>query len=358
MIYHGDAYQYVEETPDVLNRILEKQEEIFSECISYLRQKKIQKIFLTGSGSSYHSAAVSAGFIKKLLGIPVSAVYPADYIENMEKDCTNTLLIGISQQGTSTAVIKALDMMREHDGMTISCTGEYSTEITRHGDAVLYVECGIEDAGSTTKGYTAAILTLDLLGIYLAKQQNLLGPEEYDLYKNQIREMINQMDTVIDASCLWCRRQVERLAECEDLIVLASGRCKALLPEIVLKFSEACRFPVRGYEPEEFMHGMYNAVNNKTQFLCLFDGKSTEDERLMKLAEYYKERGNELYCINNDMNYGINGCFTENNLFSVLEYILPFQILFILTSRKRGIDFNIPKDPDFHKYMQSKLEFV
>ena len=39
-----------------------------------------------------------------------------------------------------------------------------------------------------------------------------------------------------------------------------------------------------------------------------------------------------------------------------MEYILPVQMLFVMTSRARKIDLNIPSDPDFHRYMGSKLE--
>lgn len=70
------------------------------------------------------------------------------------------MVTGISQQGTSAAVIKALDDVRERGIATISMTGEYDTEITRHADANIYIECGYEDAGATTKGFTATVLTL------------------------------------------------------------------------------------------------------------------------------------------------------------------------------------------------------
>lgn len=70
----------------------------------------------------------------------------------------DAVVLGISQQGTSTAVIEALDKVRKQGIIGISVTGEYNTEITRHSDRNIYVECGYEDAGATTKGYTATVL--------------------------------------------------------------------------------------------------------------------------------------------------------------------------------------------------------
>lgn len=356
MIYHGDAYEYVVETPLVLQKILNGQKDILGECDKYLKDKQITEIYLTGSGSSYHSALVSAKFIKHLLGIPVSAVYPADVMEEVNQINDQTLLVGISQQGTSMAVIKALDQMKEKGGLTISCTGEYDTEITRHSHANIYVECGPEDAGATTKGFTATIFTLNLLGLHLAEMRQCIDAYDWKVYERQMEESITNMEQVIKHCDTWCQKVSEKLVRCRDLIILVSGRYKGLLPEIILKFSETCRMPVRGYEAEEFMHGMYNAVNDETEFLCLFDGESAEDERLQKLCEYYQNHKNRVYCLNSDVAQNLPGYFTKGNMFSVLENILPLQILFIYTSKKRGIDLNRPKDPDFHKYMQSKIE--
>lgn len=86
------------------------------------------------------------------MGIPVVAVSPINFMEEMEQDLKQALVCGISQQGTSTGVIRAIDYAKKRGCQVLACTGEYNTEIVHHGDAVLYVECGIEDAGATTKG--------------------------------------------------------------------------------------------------------------------------------------------------------------------------------------------------------------
>lgn len=60
--------------------------------------------------------------------------------------------------------------------------------------------------------------------------------------------------------------------------------------------------------------------------------------------------------VDENIKYILNCKFTDDPEFSILEYILPVQMLFVMTSRARKIDLNIPSDPDFHRYMGSKLE--
>jgi len=338
--------------------ILKWQDDILAPAMTVLGRKKTDEIFLAGSGSSFHSAAAAAGILQKLLGIRVFSVYPVPFLSELNMIRDHALMVGISQQGTSTAVIRAIDQMRASGRTAISMTGEYDTEITRHGDANIYVECGYEDAGATTKGYTATVLTLILFGLHLAVNTGKLQPEEYREYQQRIRNVITNMPAVLDQSADWCKETAEQLKKTRELIIIAGGNQKAALLEGVLKFSETCRFPVRGYEAEEFMHGMYNAVNRETEFLYLFPSGTEEKQSMMRLYQYYHKQGNLQYGINTDSQFagGLQTCFINDPDFSSLEYILPLQMLFVMTSRARGIDLNIPRDPDFHKCMGSKLE--
>ncbi len=251
----------------------------------------------------------------------------------------NAVAIGISQQGTSTGVIACMDQIRKKGICVLAMTGEYETEITRHGDAVLYIECGPEDAGATTKGFSATVFTLLLLGKQMAEQCkgpsdkcNNFNPESI-LCTLENNSLLNKKSPVF-------MEMIKILTESKDLMIISDETYRDLLPEIVLKFSETCRFPVRGYPSEEFMHGMYNAVNIHTDFLMI---AARMDENIKKLSEYYKAKGCHVLFL------------FEENLFVLVAAV---QTLFVMVSRKRGIDLNIPRDPNFHKIMGSKIENI
>lgn len=362
MVYQGDALNYIHETPDILCSILEKEHSILEESRIFLENRNISEIYLTGSGSSYNSAAAVCAFAKKLLGIRVVPVYPTAVLEEIFLIPKDALVLGISQQGTSTAVIHALDEVRRSGIATVSVTGEYDTEITKHSDANVYIECGYEDAGATTKGYTATAATLLLFMLMEAQACGKLSHKEAGLYKKRIEAVIKNINIVLDESRMWCERTAEKLKFCENMMILTGSSLKGVLMESVLKFSETCRFPVRGYEAEEFMHGMYNSVTDQVEFLYLFPEEGFELRQMERLFCYYRQQKNSQYAVNMPDSHLCPGdmalsCrFLRDVDFSLLEYMLPLQLLFVLTSRAKGIDLNFPKDPDFHKYMGSKLE--
>ena len=152
-------------------------------------------------------------------------------------------------------------------------TGEYDTEIVSHADANIYVECGYEDAGSTTKGYTATVLTLYLFLLEVAKNSEgdlKLKEEEMTVYEERIQKVILNLPKLLPICEKWAEKEAKKLRTCTDLIILTESNQKSLLLEEVLKISETSRFPVRGYEACEFIHGMYNAVTEQTEFYICF----------------------------------------------------------------------------------------
>ena len=96
---------------------IKNKKEILEDSNRVLKDKKISEIYLTGSGSSYNAAVAVADFAKKLLGIRVTPVYPVMLIEDYELISKSAVVTGISQQGTSAAVIKALDDVIDFDDM-------------------------------------------------------------------------------------------------------------------------------------------------------------------------------------------------------------------------------------------------
>lgn len=357
MIYQGNAIDYIDDTPEILKQILAESSQILHHVLEVIKGKKISDIYLTGSGSSYHSAVAARKFMQKVLGIRVHAVYPVPFLDELDYIEKEAIIISISQQGTSVGSIQILAEAMKRGFTVISVTGEYHTEITRHSDATIYVECGYEDAGATTKGYTATVFTLLLFALELGKQEKIVTEERVKVYENRLVAIIEHMPKVISAAKGWFGQIKGELSFCKNLIILADESQQATMMEGVLKFSETCRFPVRGFAVEEFMHGMYNAVNETTSFLYLRENEYNT-ERMMRLYNYYEQYGYHQYGIgikkNNYSN--LSDCLTKDKDFAMLEYILVIQILFVSLSRSLGIDLNIPKDPDFHKIMHSKLE--
>lgn len=338
MIYHGDAMSYIKETPIILSEIIKNSDEIVN-APALSRLDNAGDIIITGTGSSYNAGIMVREAMQTILNRRVTVVYPSELDSELKISSKDALVIGISQQGTSVSVIEALDKANKLNRRTIAMTGETGTEITRHGDQVIMIECGEEDAGATTKGFSTTGFTLLLLAIAL------IGKD-----KDRVAEWKNKMEEIPIAVCKALNLDkldqiAEKLDGFKQLMIISSDCFKNLMPEIVLKFSETCRKPVVGMAAEMFCHGMYNAVQQDTTFLFIsMDG----DKKIQKLNNYYKEYGNRtvLWNISHE----------KSALEALFSATIATQCIWVQTSRKMGVDLNIPKDPDFHKIMGSKIE--
>lgn len=346
MIYHGDAMKYIQETPKALREIWRYREDIFRGGIKVL-DGNISGIYLVGAGSSYHAAVAAVDFMREILRREVYAL-PPEELEGMLGILPSfSVCIGISQQGTSLSVIRALDAARRQGLRTIAMTGEHDTEITRHADAVSYIECGIEDAGATTKGFTATVLSLMVLSIRYAFVRGELKGDRLRELDQCLRKSIARMDAIPELMEKYYASVRDVLRNTRDLFIISDYRSRAVMLECELKFSETCRFPARGRVADSFMHGLYNAVNKDTVFLTIGN-----DADVIKLKRYYTENGNHVLSIGR----GEVGNYDECIPFDILAYTMATQVLFVKLSKDLGIDLNIPSDPDFHKKMDSKIE--
>ena len=120
---------------------------------------------------------------------------------------------------------------------------------------------------------------------------------------------------------------------------------------------EAVRYSVTGYELEEFMHGIYHAIDQDTYIIYL-GSKGKHFERMVRMMKYFaEERGAHNYMItsNPDIEEGKNFVypFVNSEYFASMEYVVPMQVLARKLSLDLGIDCNIPSDPQFHKKMGS-----
>src|SRR5699024_4284472 len=115
------------------------------------------------------------------------------------------------------------------------------------------------------------------------------------------------------------------------------------------------------YEMEEYMHGIYNCINEKSYLIFL--SAATEDtnrERMFLLKDFLSEVTKNCYVIGNigdnqNSEKDLHAVFTDDPLFSLFEYIIPLQLLGAVVANEKNINPDTSKFSDFHQRVKSKL---
>ena len=143
------------------------------------------------------------------------------------------------------------------------------------------------------------------------------------------------------------------MAKAHDIRVVGTKDIFGIVLEGSLKLVETLRVPVSGYEFEEFIHGIYNAINEDSVVILLDTGIEERVPTMKKILSQWSD-----YIIisgqsaQDEIDFKVQSA--KNADYSVLEYILWIFMICEKVSAMKGIDIQTTKDTSFHAKLGSK----
>ena len=213
---------------------------------SAVKEKKIRKIFFIGQGTAGIAAAGCAEVLRYYLDsadIQVAAVKASELSGFMLDEASeDTLVVAISQSGTTTDTNRAIDMIKERGAFTMAIVNRRDSDITFKVDGVLYTSSGrdIEMSVASTKAYYSQIVAGSILGLRLAEltgtaDQSFILSEIQYLWQlpAQMREVLAHKDEIGQSASRFAVTK-------KDWAIVGSGPNKIAADEIRIKLSELC----------------------------------------------------------------------------------------------------------------------
>lgn len=216
-----------------------------------LLEGRIKNINLIGQGTAGVAALACANILRYYLfdsPIKVSAYKASEFSGFMLEETDsptalkNTLLIAISQSGTTTDTNRAVDMVKSKGAYTMAIVNRRDSDITFKVDGVFYTSSGrdIEMSVASTKAFYSQIVAGALIGLGLSKICSLRTSQ---FIANEIRTLTQISDHM--RSVLSLSKKIEASAKAlattrNHWAVVGSGPNKAAADEIRIKLSELC----------------------------------------------------------------------------------------------------------------------
>lgn len=343
--------KYLSETPETLTRLLNNSKDLFKE----VSHQDIKRIIVTGSGTSYHSGAEMQQLMREKSGILVEAYYPFMITRDLFKfDTSKTLLVGVSQGGSSFTTLDAMKIAKEKGCKIATISADKPAYIDQVADYPLTIDIGRELAGPKTEGYYATKLHLLLLAEYIGLVNGNLNVDQFNNDMNDLKLTFDQFGSAYEKALKWVEDHKTKLASYNNMRIVGPASLYGDVLESTLKLVESCREPVSGFEFNEFIHGIYNATNENTPVLFMDNGT---ENRMSKMLQILGKWTDSLYVFDlsdandgNHMGYGVK----VPKQFETFIFPLVFQVMAGVVSKERGIDADIPKDPNFHMEIGSK----
>ncbi|MCP4721313.1 MAG: SIS domain-containing protein, partial [Desulfobacteraceae bacterium] len=219
-----------------------------------LKQGKIKKIYFIGQGTAGIAAQGCATLLTHYLGgkdMDIRALKSSELSGfsivgngngNGQNAMDNTLVVAMSQSGTTTDTNRTVDMVKSCGARTIAIVNRRDSDLTFKTDGVLYTSSGrdIEMSVASTKAFYSQLTAGAILGLHLSK---IFGTRSSEFITESIQELIllpEKMQTILGMK-EEIKASASRLAISKDYwATVGSGANKTSADEIRIKLSELC----------------------------------------------------------------------------------------------------------------------
>lgn len=209
-----------------------------------LQSKKIRRIFTIGQGTASIAAAAVAYQMQKtwddlqirgLKSSELSGFY-------LRQDMSDTLVIAITQSGTTTDTNRAIDMVKKRGAYTMAIVNRRNSHITTMVDGVFYTSNGrdIEMSVASTKAFYSQVTAGELLTITLATITHQITPEQVTKRVMALHQLPKLLEQV-----LACEQKIAAIASHwavrrHHWAIVGSGPNFIAAQEVRIKLSELC----------------------------------------------------------------------------------------------------------------------
>jgi len=267
-------------------RIREEEGEIYLEDLRMDRgtAKKINKIFITSCGTSWHASLVGKFLIEQLARVPVEVDISSEFRYRDPIIGANDLVVAVTQSGETADTLAAIKEAKINKAKTVSICNVVDSSIARESDGVIYTHAGPEIGVASTKAFTTQIGALYLFALYLAKARGTLSESAFRSHISGLKHLPALIEETLKTE-----RQIEEIAgeysKYRDFLYLGRGINYPIALEGALKLKEISYIHAEGYPAGEMKHGPIALIDENLPVVALAPQDNLYDKVLAGIEE-------------------------------------------------------------------------
>ncbi len=283
-------------TATISPRITDKNEiRLDGFSLSHEELARIRRIYIVACGSAYHAGVVGKYVLEKLTRIPVETDIASEFRYRDPLADDTALVIIISQSGETADTLAALRKAKEKGARVLSIVNVVGSTIAAESDNVLYTRAGPEISVATTKAYSAQLVALYLVAMYLAEKVGRLSREETLSLISELKQLPDHIRSIL-GSAPQLRRMAQRYAYLDHAYFIGRNLDYGVALEASLKLKEISYIHSEAYAAGELKHGTISLIEEGTFVAALACSPETVEKTLSNVKEV-KARGAEVLLV-------------------------------------------------------------
>ncbi len=338
----------IEET--IRGRISEDGEEVHLEELNLDEEdvRKIEKIIITGCGTSWHAGLVGEYLIEEFTRLPVEVEYAAEFRYRDPILDEQTLVIALSQSGETADTLAAVREARKRRAKAISICNVVGSSITRESDGVIYTHAGPEIGVASTKAFTTQLTVLYLLSLSFGSIRGTISKEKCREMIAELRKVYGKVHFLLERDER-IKRLAQRFYKKDNFLYLGRGKGFAVALEGALKLKEVSYIHAEGYPAAEMKHGPI-ALIDKNMPVVVLALRGRRYEKILGNIEEIKARGGVVIVLATEGDEEIRKKADEvvyipktTTPLSPILAVVPLQLLAYHIAVKRGCEVDQPR---------------
>jgi glutamine---fructose-6-phosphate transaminase (isomerizing) len=335
---------YILQSPDALHRTLSSNEVEVERIANQVRSRNIQRIIITGVGSSYTAGMMALPLFMRVSLLPTFllpstevAAYQPGLIDE------NTLILAVSRSGERGWVVDSFQEALRQGAMGVAITGNAEGLLAQNAPNLLVSSEGPEVSFPKTKS------VVTLTGILARVALAMADPK--DPIAATILRSLYEMPKLIGDNLQACKPQVQvlmpELHKYRTMMLAGTLSNFGAALEGSLKMQEASGLVVVGNETGNMLHGPWG-INTPDVLVTLLvtEYDQTLSKGVLRLAENIGlkrlaivEAGLDLGLI---ANYTITIPFKPERFLAGMAFLIPIQLLTYYLAVTNGLNPDTP----------------
>jgi len=287
--------------------------------------------------------------IEPLCNIPVSVEVSSEFRYGSMMLTRDTLVVAISQSGETADTLAGVREAKKSGAPVLSVCNVLGSTLTRESDGIIYTHAGPEIGVASTKAYTAQLMALYLLALYLAEIRGSQPQTTINRYIEQLRKVPGSQKAILKKQDT-IARLARRHSHFGSFLFLGRNINFPSALEGALKLKEISYIPAEGYAAGEMKHGPIALIDEYRAVVCISPASKLYEKMVSNIQEIHSRRG-RIIAIATEGDRKITGVTSEviyipkgEEFFSPLTIALPLQLLAYHIAVKRGCDVDQPRN--------------
>ena len=312
--------------------------------------KDIEKIFLIGCGTAYHSCVTAKYWFEELTNIPIEIDIASEFRYRKIKLNKKNLYIFVSQSGETADTFAALDLCKKNQVKTCSVVNAVESSIARSSDFVLPIHAGPEIGVASTKAFIGQMLVLYILAIKISEVRKEISNLEYEKKIDNLKKLPELIKKTLNYSQDSIPLIAKDFLKAKGSMFLGRGLSFPIALEGALKLKELSYLHAEGYPAGEMKHGPLALIEEGLPVVILAPKDRYFEKTISNMQEVIA-RGGKVILITNETKKVISENIrftleipeTDENLTPFLMTI-PLQLLAYHVALLKNCDIDKPRN--------------